>query len=769
MKKLLTIIMFTFSSHFLFAQSTWVQLTSGTNQGLQRVFFTNANTGYVAGGCGSGYCGLILKTTDAGNSWSQIFSGSGEYDGLIFPSDNVGYASAWDGSVVKTTNAGLNWTTYSVYPSSHLSDIYPTSNNTVYTVGFNGSIFKTTDGGSNWIPYPTGLSQVLSGVFFVDANTGYICGSYYSGFGTVLLKTTNAGNNWTAYPFSFYSFNKVFFISPAVGFAVGLLTQSTAAIWKTTDGGISWIQKLTESIGELQNVFFYDSNNGCVVGRYGLIYRTTDSGENWVQDISGTSQFLFGIFLTSANIGYAVGSSGTILKSGANPPPPPPPQNCTPVAFYPFNGNANDESGNGNNGTVTGATLTSDRFNNPNKAYLFDNPDRSFSYSNTNSINCGHGSTLQMGNAMSISLWFNSRAGNVFGSYLLNKATTYEYSIGWDVAGFFAIIGGGSNPNQLAISFNPAANTWNHVAVTWQYPGEMKLYVNGVLRNSRQTSQGMVPTNEDLTIGFRCPMCPAPSIRYFDGKIDDIRIYNCSLPDSVIQQLYQEPNACLLTVNAGADTVIYLGYGPQSVTLTATAAGGYTPYSYLWQPGGATDQTITVSPQTTTTYTVQVTNSIGCVVNDEVLVTVYDTRCGNNGNKVLVCHNGHTICISENAVPAHLAHGDQLDSCNGGPDNPFTLNNPIPTEFMLHYNYPNPFNPRTVIKYDIPFESKVTLLVYNILGQEVRRLVNIEQSPGYYSVEFDGSDLGSGIYFYRLSANSSIRNYTEIRKMVLIK
>src|SRR3990172_9009459 len=148
------------------------------------------------------------------------------------------------------------------------------------------------------------------------------------------------------------------------------------------------------------------------------------------------------------------------------------------VAYYPFNGNANDESGNGNNGTVIGATLTTDRFNNPNKAYLFNNPDRSFNQGNTNLIKCGHGNSLQMNNAMSVSLWFNAKATNVSGSYLISKAhdtiPSYEYLICWDAwsggSGLKSDIGG-INPDEIGTSFYPIANTWYHVAVTWEYPG----------------------------------------------------------------------------------------------------------------------------------------------------------------------------------------------------------------------------------------------------------------------------------------------------------
>ncbi len=92
-------------------------------------------------------------------------------------------------------------------------------------------------------------------------------------------------------------------------------------------------------------------------------------------------------------------------------------------------------------------------------------------------------------------------------------------------------------------------------------------------------------------------------------------------------------------------------------------------------------------------------------------------------------------------------------------------NNNIINSFELSQNYPNPFNPSTNIQYAINSKQFVTLKVYNLLGKEVKTLVNENKSPGIYSVKFDASNMPSGIYFYKLKTE----NRSETKKMVLLK
>lgn len=94
-----------------------------------------------------------------------------------------------------------------------------------------------------------------------------------------------------------------------------------------------------------------------------------------------------------------------------------------------------------------------------------------------------------------------------------------------------------------------------------------------------------------------------------------------------------------------------------------------------------------------------------------------------------------------------------------------TVQTTAPIKYSLDQNYPNPFNPATVINYSIPKESVVKLKVYNVLGKEVATLVNSNQKAGDYKIQFNASNLASGVYFYTISAG----NFVNTKKMILIK
>jgi hypothetical protein len=89
----------------------------------------------------------------------------------------------------------------------------------------------------------------------------------------------------------------------------------------------------------------------------------------------------------------------------------------------------------------------------------------------------------------------------------------------------------------------------------------------------------------------------------------------------------------------------------------------------------------------------------------------------------------------------------------------------VAADYFLSQNYPNPFNPATTIVYSLPARNKVSIIVYDLLGKEVAELVNEEKPAGSYEIQFNGSRLSSGVYFYRMRAG----RFISIRKLLLMK
>ncbi len=237
------------------------------------------------------------------------------------------------------------------------------------------------------------------------------------------------------------------------------------------------------------------------------------------------------------------------------------------VGWWPFNGNANDESGNGNHGTVNGATLTSDRFGNVGKAYDFDGVD-DFIFGNANS-------SLIMSNQITISSWVNTQSNaqqriftlgndqNIF-NFQYSLFTTSQNAF---IKLYFIAYGQNSNfepqgPNVSSGSL--VSNSWNLLVVT--YDGvSLKYFINGTLDKQISISDSFIQ-NQFLKflIGKR-----SDNSEIFNGKLDDIAIYNRALTPQEIAAMYSgctvtdsssfSASACNLYTLPWGDTVAQSG------------------------------------------------------------------------------------------------------------------------------------------------------------------------------------------------------------------
>ncbi len=208
------------------------------------------------------------------------------------------------------------------------------------------------------------------------------------------------------------------------------------------------------------------------------------------------------------------------------------------VAYYPFNGNANDESGNGNNGVVNGAVVTLDRFGNANKAYLFNG---------TNAyIDINDDITLRVKN-LSISVWYFTSTNDQFRCLVsktnFNSATNEQFL--FDMSDVGIKINSNCTPNSGWKLFRPtdasmfSMNRWVNLIFTWD--GQLqKVYKDGKqLVGSNWGGSSSLTGNIDDCIGGKLQIGRWWSIdpKWFNGKLDDIRIYNRALTQEEITYL----------------------------------------------------------------------------------------------------------------------------------------------------------------------------------------------------------------------------------------
>jgi hypothetical protein len=222
------------------------------------------------------------------------------------------------------------------------------------------------------------------------------------------------------------------------------------------------------------------------------------------------------------------------------------------------------------------------------------------------------------------------------------------------------------------------------------------------------------------------------------------------------------------------NNTIYVGYGPQYITLTATASS--SGLNYQWYKDG-----ILIPGATSTTYdatgggmySVTVTDGNGCSSSpgasaSMITINTIDVRCGQNLQKVVLCHvppgnpgNPQTLCIAPSAVPAHLSNhpGDCLGPCPNS-----RVNGSEMDEAHSLAVYPNPFNNTLNVSFELYSDERIEIGIYDLEGRLIMPLVKEALgSDTHFNQEFNVSALANGIYFVRFSAGNEIE-YRKVNK-----
>jgi hypothetical protein len=323
------------------------------------------------------------------------------------------------------------------------------------------------------------------------------------------------------------------------------------------------------------------------------------------------------------------------------------------VGWWPFNGNANDESGNGNNGTVNGATLTTDRFGNANQAYGFDGVDDYVIAQNSGPL----------GNSnRSISIWLNSVNSNV--------SQIFGYGYQPPSGGQFNLL-----LNQLCpgitidvhnnyITYNTINLTdgnWHNVVCVYNNTINANIlgvsfFVDGILLSNSSCQNPITVNVNTLNTSLNFGRYQAGAL-YFNGSLDDIGIWNRALTECEIQDLYHAQLGSQ-AISAGLDQSICAG---DNVILNG--AGGS---NYQWNNNVVDGQAF--APAQSNAYVVTAQDTLGCTGTDTVVVTVLENA---------------TSTLTETALDSYTLNGQtytqsgtytQTQTAANGCDSTITLN-----------------------------------------------------------------------------------------------
>ncbi len=284
------------------------KIPSGTTHDLHDIFFTNKDTGYIVGG--SRYeTGIMLKTTDGGNSWQIDSIIDKILFGVFFLNSQQGYAAGYAGNITRTFDGGQNWDLYQRPHWLPLYDVYFVNDSIGFAVGGKGYeeglLYKTMNGGNTWDSLL--FNNELRTVHFTDEQTGYA-----GGYG-ILLKTEDAGLTWdtTAAKGDF------FMAANFTNYNNGYLAGYNGSILKTNDAGNSWenVKRGNNPISQntkLQDIFFYNSYTGVTVGYNGAFLKTDDGGSTWIKAKSFSDENLRAVWMMNDKKALTVGDNGNI-------------------------------------------------------------------------------------------------------------------------------------------------------------------------------------------------------------------------------------------------------------------------------------------------------------------------------------------------------------------------------------------------------------------------------------------------------------------------
>ncbi|GAB1349185.1 hypothetical protein MASR1M107_13980 [Ignavibacteriales bacterium] len=701
---------------------------------LNQFHFLDATIGFV---CGTS--GVIAKTTDGGNTWATLVTGvTTTFSDIWSPDGLLILGGTTVGNIRRSTDGGATWATVSTGVSFTVQKIGG-SGNTVMAAGTAGAVRVSTDGGATWAAANTGLAaaNVYWDVDYLN-NTFYLTGPSFN-----LYKSTNLGVSWDTLallnpgqPWTSTYYASVF--SPSgdsvvtvggfglVQSRLGASATPTAHTLLTKPG--SWWD--TWSSGPTGTVIAVGAPTVAGSTR-DQIGRSTNGGTTWsLIPFSATSTATFySIDMVDNNLGFISGTNSAIYKttnSGAS---------WDSVAAT---------------GLPAGATFRKVDFVDANTGWVFASAPSTltnFIYKTTD------GGATWTGQSNGLPAVSN---GQMYGAYMINANEGY------------------------GISYQPIPYKTTDGGTTW-------------------TPQALV----DAFSGF-----------LYDIKMADV---NNGFAVGSSGRVYKTTNGGTLWDTVSVPTRSYSFNSLEMINPQTLAVFGSTGTNFITTDGGLTWATKNTSGATmqgshwsydsgTNTWALFTAGTNGYILKNTLSIVPVElaslsatvtgndvnlkwstaTELNNNGFEIerksgegswskvsFVKGNGTTTKITEYAYTdkgvktgKYQYRLKQIDF-DGSINYSYAIEVEVgtPMTFELSQNFPNPFNPTTTISYRIPETSGVTLKIFDVTGTEVMTLVNQKQEAGSYTINFDATNLASGMYIYKIESGK----YNAVKKMMLMK
>ena len=662
---------------------------------------------------GAGFCG-VYRSSDNGENWTAVNNGLTDYRiSDLIVKDTLIFAGTWGGGVFRSSNDGENWSLVNQGLYNQVLSLEIKDDN-IYAGTYGGGVFRSTDNGASWAAINNGFDP--NGIVFDFAVSGefIFAGDFGSPPWAGVYRSSDNGNSWT-------------FVSNG-------LTDTRISVLEFTGVNL---------FAGTKSAFSYGGTG---------VYRTMDNGANWTQVNNGLTNFTINSF-------YPVNEINLFAGTG--------------------------EVGIGGVGNNAGVALTTNYGD------------------NWTQINTGLWNTVVSAFVVNgDNLFIGAEGGGVWRRPLseIIPTTTFQLSVsvanGWNMVS----IPGLNTPDQNV-------NTWwafrDPGASVFKYAGGYQSVTDatpGLGYWMKHTGALTYNTGEEWPAGgiqivAHDPIAAESGWNLLGGYELSVTAANVLTNPPGLQSgpiyRYSGGYAVATTLDPGYGYWIKLTGAGQIIIPETMAKGEMIEYfPENWGRIIITDN----AGHSYKLYAVSDVSKINMAAYDLPPIPpagMFDIRFSSgriaedlNSAIKTIEMNGVTYPLTVRVeemdmrlmdetgknVNVNLKSGEDVEISDATIQKLMVSGELVPAEYALEQNYPNPFNPSTTIEFSLALDSKVTMKIFDTLGQEIAELINDKMSKGIQKIRFDASKLSSGMYLYKIVANGiDGTNFTSVKKMILIK